>query len=102
MYRRRSTSPVLLMLLATLSGLALVGCVAAVVLMASGQLAGGPARMVSLAIGMAALAFAFLRLLLVIGESRTANALIRPASELTTLTFPPMPRVRRSRPERHM
>jgi hypothetical protein len=93
--RKKSTDTTLPILLAMLTGIGLVGCVAAAALLGMGRLPSSALRVTGIAVGIAAFSLALLRLLLEIADRRSAADFIGPASELTTLTFAPTPRVQR-------
>ena len=95
LHRKKSTDTTLPILLALLSGAGLVACIAGAAMLGIGKLQSNPVRVLGIASGIALFSYALLRLLLEIADRRAAADFIGPASELTTLTFAPTPRVHR-------
>ncbi len=92
MRRRSSTDPLFLKALAALVALGLLLALAAATLMTVGTLGRNPVRLLVAAVATVALALALVRLLQEARRRSDPNRL-DPASELTTLTFPPTSRM---------
>lgn len=95
-HSRRTPDTAFLKLLASLLALGLLAFLSAAAWMGAGPLARSPFLVVVLAIATGALLLGVRRLVVEIAQRRAADDL--DASELTTLTFPPEPRVQRTRP----
>jgi peptidoglycan/LPS O-acetylase OafA/YrhL len=95
-HSRRTPDTALLKLLASVAALGLLACLSAAALVGMGTLARSPMLATSVVLVIAALALGLRRLVAEIADRRRAEDL--GASELTTLTFPPEPRVQRTRP----
>lgn len=93
---RHSPDIAFLKLLASLVGAGLLACLWAAAMMGAGRLLQSPLLALSVLLVIAALGTGLRRLLQEIADRRAAQDL--GASELTTLTFPPEPRVQRTRP----
>src|SRR4051812_37198897 len=93
---RRSPDSVSTLALAGLAALGGLACVVAAVLMLAGALPGRPTRLLTVAGLAVGLLYACVRLLQRVSRQPDANQL-DPASELTTLTFPPNSRLDRPR-----
>jgi hypothetical protein len=96
MFHRRTPDIAVLKLLASLAALALLACLAAAAIVGVRTLAHSPMLATAIVVVAAVLAAGLRRLILEIADRRAAADL--GASELTTLTFPPEPRVQRTRP----
>ena len=92
MRHRSSTDPVFLKALAVLTAVGLLLAVAAATLMTGGTLGRNPVRLLVAALATLGLALALVRLLQETRRRSDPN-LLDPASELTTLTFPPTSRM---------
>jgi len=92
----RNPDTALLKLLASVAALALLACLFAVAMLGVRTLAHSPMLATSVVLVTGALAVGLRRLVAEIADRRAAQDL--GASELTTLTFPPEPRVQRTRP----
>jgi hypothetical protein len=93
---RRTPDTALLKLLASAAALGLLACVSAAAVLGVGTLARSPMLATSVLLVTGALAVGLRRLVAEIADRRASEDL--GASELTTLTFPPEPRVQRTRP----
>ena len=96
LHSRRTADTAVLKLLASLAALGLLACLAAAAMVGVRTLARSPMLMTSGLLVAGVLAAGLRRLVLEIADRRAAEDL--GASELTTLTFPPEPRVQRTRP----
>jgi hypothetical protein len=94
-HTRRTPDTVFLKLLASLLALGLLACLSAAAWMGAGPLGRSPFVLMVLVIATGALLLGVRRLMHEMAERRAAEDL--DASELTTLTFPPEPRVQRPR-----
>jgi hypothetical protein len=95
-HSRRNPDTALLKLLASVTALGLLACLSAAAVLGLGTLARSPMLATSVVLVIGALAVGLRRLVAEIADRRAAEDL--GASELTTLTFPPEPRVQRTRP----
>lgn len=93
---RHAPDIAILKFLAGLVAVALLACLWAAASMGAGRLLHSPLLALAVLLVLGALAAGLRRLMLEIAERREAQDL--GASELTTLTFPPEPRVQRPRP----
>jgi hypothetical protein len=96
LHSRRTADTAVLKLLASLAALGLLACLAAAAMVGVRTLARSPMLTTSGLLVAGVLAAGLRRLILEIADRRAAEDL--GASELTTLTFPPEPRVQRTRP----
>ena len=96
LHATRHPDTAVLKLLASLAALALLACVAAAAMLGVGTLVRSPLLATSVLLVAGVLGVGLRRLVLEIADRRAAQDL--GASELTTLTFPPEPRVQRTRP----
>ena len=92
----RNTDTAVLKLLAGLTALGLLACLSAAAMMGARMLARSPVVAAAVLLLAGALVAGLRRLMLEIADRRAAEELGSP--ELTTLTFPPEPRVQRTRP----
>lgn len=95
-HSRRTPDTVFLKLVASLLALGLLACLAAAAWMGAGPLGRSPFVLMVVVLATGALLLGLRRLAHEIADRRAADDL--DASELTTLTFPPEPRVQRTRP----
>ena len=95
-HTRHTPDAAILKFLAVLVGLGLLACLWAAASMGAGRLLHSPLLALAVLLVIGALAAGLRWLLTEIAERRAAQDL--GASELTTLTFPPEPRVQRTRP----
>jgi hypothetical protein len=95
-HRRRNPDTALLKLLASVTALGLLACLFAAAMLGVATLARSPMLATSVVLVAGALGVGLRRLVAEIADRRAAEDL--GASELTTLTFPPEPRVQRTRP----
>jgi hypothetical protein len=93
--RRNSDDSVLFKTLAGLAALGGLACLLAAAMMALGTLAASAVRVLGAALGAGTLLWTCLRLLRVAQQADPDR--LDPASELTTLTFPPHSRLDRPR-----
>ena len=96
LHQRPNPDTALLKFLATVAALGLLACLFAAAMLGMGTLARSPLLAGSVVLVTGALAAGLRGLVAEIAERRASEDL--GASELTTLTFPPEPRVQRTRP----
>lgn len=95
MHQRNVVSTSTLKALAVLTGLAILGCVAVAALIGAGVWPKVPGALFGLALAAGILVIALVAIVLQILAARPERELIEPALEMSTLTFPPAPRVQR-------